>query len=189
MSIRYKSILIPVSLLIIFLGWWLSDLPIGYYEFKKICETEGGLRGYIKVTPNVGWEVSSLPDAKSTVSSYSTVPFVRFPISDSSWKDVRYLGGNPWWSESYEIKIADEIVAPGYRLERNAENVTGAIRLRKEVTTLVDKATHETVFDSARFIYTWTTPENTLFGQSGTVTCPTYKNELVSIGSFLGSTK
>ena len=185
MTTRSKTKLsILVGTLLLF-GWWVSDIPIGYYQFKQMCKKEGGLRSYTKVEVNVGWLAASEPDAQGIVSSYPTVPFARFRANDGSWKDVSYKGGNPWWSSSYEITSADETKVPRYHLVLKVESVAGAIRLRREVLTLSDESPNQIVFQTTRFIFTWTNPENTLLGMSDTAECPAYKDEVLSIKSFL----
>lgn len=43
MSFRTKVFLGVGFMSLIWFGWWVSDIPIGYYQFKKICGLEGGL--------------------------------------------------------------------------------------------------------------------------------------------------
>lgn len=176
MTTRSKTKLsILVGTLLLF-GWWISDIPIGYYQFKQICEKEGGLRSYAKVEPGESWWAEHEPAARDIVSSYPTVPFARFRENDDSWKDVRYKGGNPWWSESYAIIAADETKRPRYRLNNKLESVAGAIRLRKRVYKLSDELSNQVIFQTTQFIFTWITPENTLLGRSDTAVCPAYKD-------------
>lgn len=185
MTEKSKVVLVIVGGCLLLLGWWLSDLPIGYYQFKRICESEGGLRVYEKVEPNVGWIASNEPDARGIVSSYSTVPFARFRSDDGTWKDVKYKGGNPWWSSSYEISLADESKKPRYRMAVKVESVADAIRLTKYVRTLTDESSSQPVFIYTRFTFTWTNPEHTLLGRSDSAYCLTGIDEAESIRTML----
>ena len=188
MTKKSKAILTIVAIVLLLFGWWISDILIGYYQFKQICKKEGGLRSYAKVEPNVGWWAEHEPTARDIVSSYPTVSFARYRADDGIWKDVRYKGGNPWWSESYTIINADETKRPRYRLNNKLESVTNAIRLRKRIYKLSDELSGQVIFQTTQFIFTWTTPENTLLGSSDTVVCPAYKDVLSSTQLFLKST-
>jgi len=177
--------LIITFVVIVLIGWWLSDIPIGYYQFQQICRKEGGVRSYENVLPNVGWITSTASEAKDVVSTYQTVSFARFVASKGVLKDVRYKGGNPWWSTSYDISLADVKDVPRYNFDHSVEPVSDAIRLRKNIIKLTDLFTNQVVLQSTRYIFTWTTPENTLLGMSGTKECPPYKDEILSIKTFL----
>lgn len=167
--------------------WWISDIPIGYYQFKQMCEKEGGLRSFSKVEPGEGWWAKYQSDARDIVSQYPTVPFVRYRAEDGSWKDVRYKGGNPRWSESYTITLAETSKQPRYRLNDKSESVINAIRLNKSVYTLSDELSNQAVFQTTQFTFTWTTPKNTLLGRSDTVVCPEYSAVTSSTQLFLKS--
>lgn len=179
-----KSKLIILTIALALFGWWLADIPIGYYQFKQKCTKEGGLRVYAKVEPNTGWFGAHEVDAKAIVQSYPTVPFARFRSDDGIWKDVKYKGGYGSFSK-YEVSPADETKKPRYRRIDTLESVEAAIRLRKEIMTVSDESSNQVVFQTTRFIFTWTNPENTLLGMSGTAECPAYNDEALSIKSFL----
>lgn len=184
MTENSKVILVIVGACLLFLGWWLSDIPIGYYQFKRICEKEGGLRVYGKVAPNVGWSAAHEIDAKAIVQSYPNVPFARFRSDEGTWKDVRYKGGYGAFS-AYDVSPADETKKPRYRRIEKVERVEGAIRLRKNVVTVLDETSDQVVFQSTRFIFTWTNPESTLLGRSDSVECPSYRQEATAIQNIL----
>ena len=185
MTTRSKTKLAVLVGTLLLFGWWISDIPIGYYQFKQMCKKDGGLRSYAKVEANVGWLAASKPDAQGIVSSYPTVPFARFRANDDSWKDVRYKGGNPWWDSSYEVSPADEAKKPRYRQVKKEENILDAIRLHKYVRTIVDEASNQPVFEYTRFTFTWTNPENTLLGRSDSAYCLTGIDEAKSIRTIL----
>lgn len=165
MTKKSKSILLTIAITVLLFGWWISDIPIGYYQFKERCEKEGGLRAYEKAAPNIGWLAANEVDAKGVVQSYPTVPFTRFRSDDGVWKDVKYKGGYGSFSR-YEVSPADETKSPQYRLRLEVATVPDAIRLRKEVLTLSDGMSNQIVFQTTRFIFTWTNPEKTLLGRS-----------------------
>lgn len=166
-------------------AWWVSDIPIGYYQFKQMCKEEGGLRSYSVVEPNVGWLAKTESNAEYIVSHYPSVPFARFSSSDGAWHDVIYKGGNPNWGQSYEKKLANEKVGVGYRLDYLFGKVGNAIRLNKADVQLIDVRTDKIVFKVSSFVFYWTVPENTFLGKSGVAVCPDSKEEHSSIISFL----
>ncbi len=170
---------------LVWFGWWVSDVPIGYYQFRMLCEQEGGLKGFEKIDPSLGWEVSYLHEAKSVVSSYPSVPFSRYQTEDGEFMDVRYQEGNPWWDSSYLIEPADYEEKIGYRPINKAVRVQDAIRLRKNVTILKRLADDQVMFISTVFIFTWTNPKNTLLGMSGTAVCPSFADETVGVRRYL----
>lgn len=185
---KSKEKLAIAGVFLLIFGWWISDIPIGYYQFKRMCEEEGGLRSNTQVKSGEGWLVKYESDARDIVSRYSTVPFARYRADDGIWRDVRYKGGNPGWSESYTITPADESLRPRYRLQDKFELVADAIRLHKSIYTLNDELLNKIVFQTTQFTFTWTVPENTLLGRSDTEVCPDYKAVTLSVQSFLKST-
>lgn len=185
---RMRMPAIVLTLLVVGLAAWLADIPIGYYQFKQMCEKEGGLRSYANVEPNVGWWASSELDARGVVQAYPSVPFARFRSEDGTWKDVKYEGGYGSFSK-FAIRPADEVIKPRYRITEKVESVETAIRLRKNVYAVLDEFSNQVVFQSTRFIFTWTNDETTLLGRSDSVVCPTHEAESISIKSFLKSTK
>lgn len=184
---RAKLPLFITIVLSLILGWWISDIPIGYYQFKQVCEKEGGLRVYGKVEPNVGWVALSEPEARAIASSYSKVDFVRYRTDDGTWKDVKYKGGNPWWSSSYEIVAKDETKKTRYRLEDKVESVINQVRLTRYVKTLIDESSNKPLITYTRFTFTWTNPNSTLLGRSDSAYCMTSIDEVESIRAILNT--
>ncbi|WP_443191927.1 hypothetical protein [Pseudomonas indica] len=165
-------------------GWWVSDIPIGYYEFRERCNKEGGARLLGVVTTDSGWMASSEVQAKSVVASYRFVPFARYVSDSGQLKDVRYKGSDPLWSGSYVIEDANLERVVNYKYFITGENVPNAIRLRKDTRLLVDLLTEKELFISISFTYTWTNPERTLLGRSDKVRCPAFVDERNSINSL-----
>ena len=183
MKNRTYIIFFVAAFLLIFI-WWLSDIPIGYYKFQQACKNEGGLRVYAKVEPNVGWWAKSQSNAEGIVVHYPNVSFARFQTKDGGWKDVRYKGGIGSFSK-FDVIPADETKKPRYRESIEVKAVADATRLRKEVLTIFDSFSNSVAFQSTRFIFTWTNPENTLLGQSDTAVCPSHEDEYSAIKSLL----
>lgn len=181
-----KVMAVAVVVGISLFGWWVFDIPIGYYQFMRVCQKEGGLRTYAKVAPNVGWWAKNQVGAQGIVVHYPNVQFARFRSDDGTWKDVRYLGGIGAFSK-YDVAPADQSKVPRYRESLEIVHVRNATRLRKEVLTILDEYDGKAAFQSTRFIFTWTNPDTTLLGQSGTVECPTYQDEYAAIKSFIKS--
>lgn len=188
MTQKSKVIAAILSITFLLVGWWISDIPIGYYQFKQICKKEGGLRTYAKVEPNVGWWAETQTDARGIVQSYPNVPFARFRSDDGTWKDVRYEGGYASFAK-FDVQPADETKKPRYKRREKVERVETAIRLRKNSLTVSDEQSNQIVFQSTRFIFAWTNPDTTLLGRSDTAVCPSHEDEYSSIQSFLKSTE
>lgn len=184
MTDKSKTKLVMAAIFLLLFGWWISDIPIGYYQFKQLCEKEGGLRSYAKVKSNAGWWATSEVNAKGIVVHYPNVSFARFRTNNGVWNDVKYKGGYGSFSK-YEVSPADESKTPRYREMLKVEPVNGAIRLRKEVLTVLDESSKQIAFQTTRFIFIWTNPETTLLGRSDSVDCPTSQNEYLSIQSLL----
>lgn len=185
MKLSFKYILCTLVLILLLLLWWASDIAVGYYKFKQACDSEGGFRGYSEIVKGSGWLAEDESAAQEIVSSFNEVPFARFYSSDSDWKNIRYKGGNPWWSSSYEKVLANNNENVRYRYSVDVTAVPDAIRLRKEVTRLDDEQSGSVVFQFTRFIFTWTTPHRSLLGVSGTVNCPSSKDRVSAINVYL----
>ncbi|WP_141243731.1 hypothetical protein [Pseudomonas indica] len=179
-----KGMILLGGLGLVWFGWWGSDIPIGYYEFRERCNREGGPRLLGIIAKDSGWMVSSEIQAKSVVAAYRFVPFARYISDDDQLKDVLYKGGNPWWSSSYAIEEADLKRSVNYKYFVESENVSGAIRLRRDISLLVDLFTGEELFVSTSFTYTWTNPERTLLGRSDKVRCPGFAEEDSAVDSL-----
>lgn len=185
MKVNLKLILCVSVMMLLLVSWWASDIAIGYYEFKQACDSEGGFRGYSEVVKDSGWLAENESAAQEIASSFKAVPFARFYSNDSAWKDIRYKGGNPWWSSSYEKISANNNENVRYRYSVDVTAVPDAIRLRKEVIRLDDELSGSVVFQFTRFIFTWTEPHRSLLGVSGTVNCPLSKDGVSAINDYL----
>jgi hypothetical protein len=177
-----------LALLVTGLAVWLADIPIGYYQFKRMCEKEGGLVSYVRVDPAFGWLANNEVDARIIVQSYLGVPFARFRSENGAWLDVRYVGGKGAFAR-YDIRPAGGDNEARYRQRERDELVESAIRLRKSAYIVLDERTGQIVFQSTRFIFTWTNSEKTLLGRSDSVVCPTHEFRAAEINKFLSSTK
>lgn len=180
-----KGMILLGGLGLVWFGWWASDIPIGYYKFRMICQKEGGIKSFGVVDPKLGWEVDSKEEAKEISSQYPSVPFVRFRSESGSFSDIRYVGGNPWWDTSYVIGGVGDDGEVGYRWERKAEKVKEGIRLRKEVSVLKDIASGRAVFVFNRFVFTVTNPGTTWTGMSDVISCPKYYDGVSFVRAFL----
>ena len=180
----FTPVKVAIGIFVLFFCWWISDIPIGYYQFKQMCEKEGGLRSFSKVEPNVGWWATSEANAEGILVHYPNVLFTRFLSKDGQWTDMRYKGGYGSYSQ-YDVTPSDQSKKPRYREVLREEKVANAIRLRKEILIVLDESSNQAAFQTARFIFTWTNPETTLLGRSDSVVCPTYQNEHLSIQSLL----
>ena len=151
-------------------GWWVSDIPIGYYGFKEMCKKEGGVEIKGEINPYVGWFVKNEAQARYVTSAFSA-PYARFLSKDSKWVDVRYKGGNSGFSESYFIGPADEKEKPGYQFEIKNEAVPDAIRLRSRILIVKEISSEKDVLSSRNFIFSWMDSRRTIMGMSSVDTC------------------
>lgn len=185
MIIKSKNNKLFILIMIIFLSfcWYISDIPIGYYQFKKTCKNEGNLQVYSKIESNAGWIADSQSDAEAIVQAYPRVSFARFLAADGKWMDIKYKGGFGSFSK-FDIYSANEHKTPRYKRTEYISLVKNSIRLHKNTIVATDVISNKIAFQSTRFIFTWTNPENTLLGRSDSVVCPSYQEEFNSIKSL-----
>lgn len=176
-----KGMILLGGLGLVWFGWWGSDIPIGYYDFKERCQKEGGVEIKGEINPYIGWLVKNEAQARYVTSAFSVL-YARFLSNDNRWVDVRYKGGNSWFSESYFIGSADEEERPGYQFEIRNETVPDAIRLRSRTLVLKDISSGNDVLVSRNFIFSWMDSRRTLVGMSSVDTCFGGDDESVRIG-------
>lgn len=186
MGIKARVFTVAGVLSVSLLGWWMSDVFIGYLKFKELCRLDGGLKIYGKVEIGTGWLTDNEWVARDVVASYSTVPFARFRLDNGVSRDVVYIGGPPWKDGSYKIDSVGGEVAR-YKLERKSETVSRKYRIRKNSLTLMDLESDAVMLSSTRFILTLTNPKNTLFGMSDMVECQSHLDEMAQIRNYLGA--
>lgn len=181
-KMRVFSIVVVVGVL--WFGWWVSDIPIGYYQFKEMCRKEGGLSIYGEIDRTQGWVAEDESEAEFIVFSFPNVPFARFKSRKGEWWDVRFKGGGRWRSESYLVQPASDGEV-GYKLTHYYEGVADAIRLHRSIDALNEIRTGKVVLKYTSFDFTWTDPNRTLLGRSGVVQCPIAKEMVKSLRSYL----
>jgi len=97
---------------------WKADVFWNYYQFKQVCDAQGGLKVYKTLERGVGWEQATFPSLQGAQqqSRLVGVGFVRLKrgrydplqaLGDGALIDVRYLGGPTLPATSYEMKPAD----------------------------------------------------------------------------------
>ncbi|WP_141243732.1 hypothetical protein [Pseudomonas indica] len=186
MGIKARVFTVAGVLSISLLGWWMSDVFIGYLKFKELCRLDGGLKTYGKVEIGTGWLTNNEWVARDVVASYSTVSFARFHLNNGVSHDVIYVGGAPWKDSSYRMDdVGGGVVR--YRLDRKSETVSKKYRIRKNSLTLMDLESDAVMLSSTRFILTLTDPKNTLFGMSDMVECQSHLDEMAQIRNYLGA--
>jgi hypothetical protein len=99
----------------------------GYYRFKELCETEGGLRVLHPLQKGVGWRVSSHGGGLEA-ASFRDVAFVRMPNAQGQLMDFRYRGGRSWDERSYEATPIDEAKPVIYEIKWTDERLPGERR-------------------------------------------------------------
>lgn len=167
-------------ILLIFI-WWISDIPIGYYQFRRMCEKEGGLKVYEKLDKDVGWSVEYDVQAELP-ASFNHIAFVRAAdFNTGKLLDIRYLGGKESFSR-YEKRPADMSKSVKYQINEKVVHVPNSIRLIRYDKNIIDLTKKKIVAQFTEFNFGWSNPDNTLFGQSGSAICPEPSRE--TWGSF-----
>jgi hypothetical protein len=101
----------------------------GYYRFKQVCESEGGLRIHHKLQRGVPWQSNFF--GGYSVSSHGVVPFVRLVWFNRQLQDVRYRSGPAGDDRSYDAAPADLSVSPSYEVRLVTEMLPGELRLSR----------------------------------------------------------
>jgi len=144
---------IVMLLLLIFLGlfgWWISDVPIGYYQFKKVCEKDGGLHIFGQIRKNVGWYSEGPSDAMYPFS-FGNVAFVRTRNSQGSLVDIHKISGS--WPQDYREEPMNEQISPTYEIRwKNPQGAEG-IRLYKYEYEVVEIKTGEVKFSTTTYVF------------------------------------
>ena len=66
--------------IVVAIAAYFGDNIRGYYRFKELCETEGGLKVFRPLLKNVGWQASSYEDARSA-AHFTQIAFARSEIA------------------------------------------------------------------------------------------------------------
>lgn len=184
------------NMVIFVLIWfaWKVDVFWNYYQFKQLCEAEGGLKVYEKLDKGRGWTVDKLFDSEAKFYAHTLtnagffraqggVGFVPNGAKEKDLVDIRYLGGPTLPMTSYNISIADLSQIITYKI------FTGVGRERSDRVTrywfeVRDVATTKVMLRSDQFRYNWRTiPVWHWFGPAGQTGCPLpgYKSEDVEL--------
>ena len=171
MRTRSKTVLSITLVMLLLFGWWIADIPIGYYQFKQMCEKEGGLRVLEPLEKDVGWEVKYESDAELP-AQFDHVAFVRAAEYETGkLVDIKYLGGQQSFAK-YDKKPADLTKIVRYSVRDEVYKVYGAIRLYRQDKTIFDLRANRKVARYSQFAFQWTNPERTLLGRSDSAVCP-----------------
>jgi hypothetical protein len=88
----------------VFVGWYFSDNIRGYYRFKELCETDGGLKVFHPLQKLVGWRARK---GDFSIAAVKNVAFVRY-VDRGLEFDARYRSGLVSSERSYDISPAHE---------------------------------------------------------------------------------
>jgi len=133
---------------------YFSDNIKGYYKFKHLCKTEGGLAVYEKLEPNVGWESSDKYNAYIP-AYFKKVKFVRFPDSNnkSQLYDMTHISGSRNIRKSYGFSESNLSENIRYRFIYNAEMINKKFLISRTINEIVDVKNKTTVFKFISFGY------------------------------------
>lgn len=127
--------------IVVAIAAYFGDNIRGYYRFKELCETEGGLKVFRPLLKNVGWQASSYEDARSA-AHFTQIAFARFTdAKDGRSYDLRYLGGHPADDSSYEKLAAKPDTPVVYAWNWVAETLPGEVRTSRSGLKVIDIAT------------------------------------------------
>ena len=178
--------IIITFIIVALIGWWLSDIPIGYYQFKEKCVDEGGGRKFGIVQKEHGWFVADESAARFVTRNFPDVLFARFGDSKSGFRDMSYKGGYYLNSNSYEVTPAKSEILVKYKLEsNNLQPVDDSIRLRRSQYILMSLENSKPLFIYTTFNFTWLNPDKALLGRSDSVSCPTYEERVFKMNSSI----
>ena len=113
--------------IVVAIAAYFSDNIRGYYRFKELCETEGGLKVFHPMQKNVGW-VAKKHWGHLSAAHMQNVAFARYVDGDGSEYDIRYRSGPIGDDRSYDITPADKNRPAIYSLVSFSEDVPGASR-------------------------------------------------------------
>jgi hypothetical protein len=171
---KAKQLLFFSAPALLLIGWWLSDIPIGYFQFKNACVLEAGFKQAALLEKNAGWEGQML-SYRGYLAESPHIKFVRIRLPTvgrfPEVVDFTYKGGNPNWDSAYDWKAADESKPVVYRVSLKVENAPG-IRLLKTATHIVDVRSGQTVISDTSLTYSFTNPDNSFLGMARRATCP-----------------
>ena len=119
-----------IALAAVLVGWYFADNIRGYYRFKELCRTDGGLKVINSLRKNVGWLAQS-KDGGLIVASFKDVAFVRIPDASGRLFDYRYISGRIEEESSYDKVPANEAASVIYEVHRVDEPLLDEVRTNR----------------------------------------------------------
>lgn len=165
---RKFLIIISVIFLSVF-AFFFSNIK-GYYRFKQYCEAEGGLRVYEPLERNVGWSAADYNDAH-VAAQFNHTAFVRYEDKGVVY-DLRYLGGDPQFENSFERKNFNETNSVLYEIRSiNYEGVEDVPRLYRFGYEVLDVKTKKILGAYYMFSYSIFDREKTILAGPSGIDC------------------
>ena len=173
-------VVIPVVMLVIY----FSDNIQGYFKFKHLCETEGGLTVYEKLEPHVGWETDQRRIAYIP-AEFEEVDFVRFPDDKDKLKllDLKYKSGSRNYRKSYEIINADISSKTKYKFFYSSKMIDDKLLVSKTILKVIDIERKFTHINFVSFGYSMFDRNKTLLGAPSGTVCHQVSFNMIS-GNF-----
>ena len=159
-------------------GIYFSDNIKGYFKFKHLCETEGGLKVYEKLERNVGWEVERKRNAY-VPAYYENVAFVRF--QDKSKKiDIKYKEGPREFRKSFDFIDADLSLKTKYKYIYEDKRLDDRLLVSRTVFKVIDIESASTALEFVSFGYSMFDRNKTILAAPSATRC--FKFDLAMIG-------
>jgi len=173
---KIKKIIAGFSVLIVgvvaLTAMCFSDNIKGYYKFKHLCDTEGGLKVYEKLEASAGWEVDYRRNAY-VPAAFEEVDFVRFRDSkdESELFDLKYRDGMRDRRKSYDILNADISMQTKYKYIYKDSRIDPKLLISKTVYKVIDKEKKSTSIEFISFGYSMFNRNKTLLAAPSARRC------------------
>lgn len=183
MKTTYKFISV-ISIISLLLGFLFFENIKGYYRFKQYCEREGGLKINEFLEGNVIWEAKNKYEAQ-VASLLKKISYVKFKDETNGKEYVlRYLGGDPQFDSSFELKEVDENIEAIYLWKSARAEVSGETRLRRFGYEIWDKNNVNIIVRYYGFSYSKFDRDSTLLDMPSYVYCYSDINTNKDISSW-----
>lgn len=160
----------PIGLVLATALYFSSNIR-GYYRFKEICSIDAGLRVYVPLRRDVGWNASEL-DAPILLYFYEEIHFVRHSTDGHTFKDlVRTSDRSSTSDNGFRAIPLDSSKQPTYNYQTVLENVANETRMYKRGAIVTEVATGKVVATFQDYVYRIFEPD---WGPAQGTSCSTF---------------
>jgi hypothetical protein len=171
-SIKFVTkVVAGVALAIGLVGLYFADNIRGYYRFKELCETDGGLMVLHPMKKHVGWRGRK---GDYSFASFKDVAFVRYV--DGAEYDVRYRSGLISNDLSYDVSPASEAEPVLYEIRWISERLPNEIRTSRSGFEIREIATGRLMVRWYQIGYSTFNQDRTLLAAPSGQTCKDWRS-------------